>query len=349
MEYFELTTSSTSSNADFNAITFDSDVAVDSVTAVTDKEVAALARAEAKAKKNAQKEEEKQHKAAVRAQAKANKAAEKEAAKNERELIRVATFQRIAPLLKVGDALAKQHDGYVTQYVTNANADLYVLLKEIQAFAEQVLASADADAAIDQMREDLRWNHEIKTQANSPALNIIVRYVTRTNRKNACVYARVIRKAMADGITSAGLTEYIIEAKGIDNIREAVAKKDADIKDVKTDAKIWEYAESFLEAKVTKPMASFTLGYEHSNYMADTVRAGRFTYFACERVGNEYKVVDALWMDEQLEQKILDRVFAKLMSKTVFTQEDVDLRNKIEAKLGIKRDKQLVANAYTGN
>lgn len=350
---------------------FNMPVKVSSATAVTDKAAAkadkqaakvasdaakqaekdakAKQRAEAKAAKDAAQAATKAAKAADRAQAKADQAAAKVAAKDERERIRSATFQRVAPLIKVGDALAKQHDGYVTQYVTNANADLYALLTDIQAFAEKVLASADVDDVIKQMRENLRWDHEIKTQANSPALNIIVRYVTRTNRKNACVYARVIRKAMADGITSAELTKYIVAAKGIDNIREAVAKKDADIEDLKADAKIWQYAESFLEAKVTKPMASFTLGHEYSSYMADTVRAGRFTYFACERVGNEYKVVDALWMDKDLEQKILDRVFAKIASKTVFTQEDVDLRNAIEAKLGFKRVQPLVANAYTGN
>jgi hypothetical protein len=322
---------------------------ISSVTAVTDKKAEkAIKKAEREAKKTAA-DAVKAAKAEERAKAKADKDAATVSAKEERERIRAATFQRISPLLKVGDALAKQHDGYVTQYVTNANADLYVLLKEIQAFAEQVLASADADAAIKQMRENLRWDHEIKTQANSPALNIIVRYVTRTNRKNACVYARVIRKAMADGITSAELTEYIVKANGIDNIREAVAKKAPDIEDVKTKAGIWEYAESFLKAQVAKPMATFKLGYEHSAYMADTARGGRFHYFVCEFDQGEYKVVDVLLMDKDLEQQMLDRVFSNLMQQTILTQEDVDLRNAIEAKLGLKRTKPLVANACTGN
>lgn len=303
-------------------------VKVSSVTSVTDKEM------------------EKAAKAQQRAEA---KAAKKAAEKAEREKIRAATFQRIAPMLNAGDALATKHDGYVAQYVTNANADLYALLTDIHAFAETVLNSADCDAVIKQMRETLRWEHEIKTQANSPALNIIVRFITRTNRKNACVYARVIRKAMADGITSADLTQYIIKEKGIDNIREKVAKKEVDPVDVKTAETFWKYAESYLEAQVKKPMATFKLGYEHSAYMADTVRAGRFTYFVCEHVGNEYKVVDALLMDKELEQKILERVYCNLMEQTIFTQEDVDLRNAIESKLGLKRVKPLVANAYTGN
>jgi hypothetical protein len=326
---------------------------VSSVTAVTDKAAEKAAKkAEREAKKaaaDAVKAAEKAAKAEERAEAKAAKEAAKASAKEEREQIRSATFQRVAKYLNIGDALAKQHDGYITKYVKNADADLYALLTDIHAFAEKVLASDDLDDVIKQMREDLRWDHEIKTQANSPALNIIVRYVTRTNRKNACVYARVIRKAMADGITSAELTVYIVKANGIDNIREAVAKKAVEVADVKTNAGMWEYAESYLKAQVAKPMATFKLGHEHSAYMADTARGGRFNYFVCEFDQGEYKVVDALWMDKDLEQQVLDRVYANLMQQTIFTQEDVDLRNAIEAKLGLKRAKPLVANAYTGD
>jgi hypothetical protein len=319
---------------------------ISSVTTVTDKETEKAAK---KTADDAVKAAEKAAKAEKRAKAKAAKDAAKVSEKEACEQIRRATFQRIAPLLNMGEALAKQHDGYVTKYVKNADVDLYALLTDIHAFAEKVLSSADVDAVIKQMREDLRWDHEIKTQANSPALNIIVRYVTRTNRKNACVYARVIRKAMADGITSAELTEYIVKANGIDNIREAVSKKTPDVADVKTKAGIWEYAESYLEAQAAKPMATFKLGHEHSSYMADTARGGRFQYFVCEFDQGEYKVVDVIWMDKDLEQQMLNRVFANIMEQTILTQEDVDLRNAIEAKLGLKRPKPLVANAYKGD
>ena len=345
------TTTETGEGLDFGKLGIPTKIST--VTAVTDKEAEKAAKkAEREAKKaaaDAVKAADKAAKAEARANAKASKEAAKAAAKEEREQIRSATFQRVAKYLNIGDALAKQHDGYITKYVKNADADLYALLKDIHAFAEKVLASDALEDVIKQMREDLRWNHEIKTQANSPALNIIVRYVTRTNRKNACVYARVIRKAMADGITSAELTEYIVKANGIDNIREAVSKKAPDIEDVKTKAGIWEYAESFLKAQVAKPMATFKLGYEHSAYMADTARGGRFHYFVCEFDQGEYKVVDVLLMDKDLEQQMLDRVFSNLMQQTILTQEDVDLRNAIEAKLGLKRTKPLVANAYTGN
>ena len=333
MEYFELTAYESTEVADTG--TMDIDMPHTTVTAVTDMadeiDVKALASVEAKATKAAKQAVDKAAKAAARVEA---------------ERTRIATLQRIGSLLSAGEALAKQNDGYETQYVTNANADLYELLARIHAYAEEVQANSDVDAVVKQMREELLKKHKIKTQKDSPPLNIIVRFVTRTNRKNASVYARVIRKAIADGITSAGLVAYIVKAKGIDKIREAVVKKPIEITDVKNVEKFWKYAESYLEAQIIKPMASFELGTEHSSYMADTVRGGRFTYFVCDYVGGKYQVVDALMMDKALEQQLLERVYSNATNNKTRTKEEVAVLNKIEAELGLTRKAPLVANAY---
>jgi hypothetical protein len=333
MEYFELTAYESTEVADTG--TMDIDMPHTTVTAVTDMadeiDVKALASVEAKATKAAKQAVDKAAKAAARVEA---------------ERTRIATLQRIGSLLSAGEALAKQHDGYETQYVTNANADLYVLLARIHAYAEEVQANSDVDAVVKQMREELLKKHKIKTQKNSPQLNIIVRFITRTNRKNASVYARVIRKAIADGITSNDLVAYIVNAEGIDKIREAVIKKPIEITDVKKAETFWKYAASYLEAQIIKPMASFELGTEHSSYMVDTVRGGRFTYFVCDYVDGKYQVVDALMMDKALEQQLLERVYSNATNNKTRTKEEVALLNKIEAELGLTRKAPLVANAY---
>jgi hypothetical protein len=72
------------------------------------------------------------------------------------------------------------------------------------------------------MRKSLKDNYSIKTQANTTTTALVVKYVTRASRKTAHVYGKVLDIAIADGITSDGLVEYIKSKGGIDKVRKAV-------------------------------------------------------------------------------------------------------------------------------
>ncbi len=330
-----------------------------SVTGVTDKdgkqaakEAKAQQRVEEKAAKAAQKALDKAAKAVDRKAAKEAKAAEKAAWKAAKAAAEVAAHHAASSALSVGDQLAidaENFSKFEVQSEENKNSKLYQLLTDIHAFVEHVQAQPNVNDIIKAMRHKLSNSFDIKTQANSPALNVIVRYVTRTNRKNACVYARVLSVAQSNNISSADLTDYIRANNGIHNIRKSIEKKPVDPVNVKKQQSFWDYAQSYLEAKVAKPMATFKLGHEHNAYMCDTARGGKFSYFVCDYADGEYKVVDVLLMDKALEQQLLERVYSNIMDQTILTQEDVDLRNAIEAKLGMKRKIPLVANAYVGN
>lgn len=121
------------------------------------------------------------------------------------------------------DLLAERHASYVSEFVTRANSELYVILAEILKLHEQVEASKQRDKLIKQMRRLLKDNYNIKTQTNTKTTALVVKYVTRASRKTAHVYGKVLDIAIADGITSDDLVDYIKCKGGIDKVRKAVA------------------------------------------------------------------------------------------------------------------------------
>ncbi len=120
------------------------------------------------------------------------------------------------------DLLAQRHQDYVSEFVTRANSELYVILAEILKLHEMITTSAKQERLVKQMRRLLKDNYNIKTQTNTTTTALVVKYVTRASRKTAHVYGKVLDTAIADGITSDGLVEYIKSKGGIDKVRKAV-------------------------------------------------------------------------------------------------------------------------------
>lgn len=125
-------------------------------------------------------------------------------------------------IIAQADSLAERHATYVTDFVTRANTELYAILAEILKIHEQVEGSKQRDKLIKQMRERLKSSHNIKTQANTKTTALVTKYVTRASRKTAHVYSRVLEVAIANGIGSADLVEFIKQKGGIDKVRMAV-------------------------------------------------------------------------------------------------------------------------------
>ena len=124
------------------------------------------------------------------------------------------------------DLLAQRHEDYVSEFVTRANNELYCILAELLELHEKLVGSPNKDKLIKQMRQRLKEKYGLKTQANTKTTALVVKYVTRASRKTAHVYGRVLDVAIANGISSAGLIDYIKSNGGIDKVRVAVASKE---------------------------------------------------------------------------------------------------------------------------
>jgi hypothetical protein len=240
----ETTTSNTGS---FDIGSLGVPVQVSSVTAVTDKAAAkatkqaereaqklaadaikqaekiakAQMREDAKAAKEIQKAIEKAEKQAARAAAKEAKAAEKAAAQAAAEAQALAIEQAVKSALEKGGVLAKKYEEAESSKVDFKNSSrqvTYDLLVEILAYVEELDKRGDIGDVLTTMKTQLWKNWKIKTQENTSDLGVIVKYITRTKRKNAHMYARVLEEARKHKANSGNLLLYIEQRGGINKI-----------------------------------------------------------------------------------------------------------------------------------
>ncbi len=100
---------------------------------------------------------------------------------------------------------------------------VYKLLSDMLALTVEIQASPLCADIVKQMRNDLRSKYQIRTQSNSPVASIVVRYVSRTGRKMAHVYERVIQIAVDSEISAEKLPQFIRDNGGIESIRKKAA------------------------------------------------------------------------------------------------------------------------------
>ena len=217
----------------------------------------------------------------------------------------------IRAFITQGECLAIKHENYVAQYVTKANEDLYLLLGEILSFAETILATKNVRQIIKEMRSELTYTHKIKTQKNSTDLSIIVRFVTRTSRKNALIYSQVLAKAISLNIKSTELAQYIKTNGGINKIRDkSNSTITADQANKLAHLQTY-YANKLLEARAeASPYATFEIDKARTSELHDIARHGEYVYMVCKKNGlGKFTVIDAVAMDKDLEARILQRYF----------------------------------------
>ena len=223
----------------FGQQSFNATVSIPSVTAGTDKAVkkaereakkaltdAAVAaeksvkaeqRAIAKAEKAAQIAEAKLEKAAARQAAKDQKAADKVAEEAKANAIAAA----VSSVLRKGDVIAQKYEtfeGSKVDFTNSSRKVTYDLLVEVLVYVEELDKRADLTDVLDSMRLQLWKNWKIKTQENTSDLGVIVKYITRTKRKNAHMYARVLEEARKHKANSGNLLSYIDQRGGINKI-----------------------------------------------------------------------------------------------------------------------------------
>lgn len=255
---------------------------------------------------------------------------------------------QISLIISQAEVLAKQHEVFTDKYVTKANEELYVLLSEIMSVCIQVEASAISDNIINQMRKTLREEHNIKTQKNSRASSIVVRYVVRANRKTAHIYGRVIETAIQNNIQPANLPEFIRSNGGIDAIRKAAAVKETEHEIAELKKKLRKLTEMTLHAAANKPITTLNSNPAMHAELADNYRAQdvQFDYFVgvSGHGKSGYRIVALIPPSKQLEE------IALLQLNTVIT-DDLELRKKdaIEycTKMGVSADNIACSMKYS--
>ena len=243
----------------------------------------------------------------------------------------------IEQVLCEGNVLAEKQTDFNENYIIKANDVLYSLLADLMAFADMVMVSPYKHSILSKMREVLSKKYKIKTQRNSSDILILVKYVVRTNRKNAHVYARVLDLAYKSDVMPNELPDFIRENGGIDRIRESNVCIEASAKKKTRDEFSIKFIKALLNEKVASPITELSIPAEWRAQVHDSKGISDFFYPICANVLGGYKVVGVIPMDLDFEKQILERVFVDLNSKSAVS----DLE-----KTQIDRAKEIISPEY---
>ncbi len=196
-------------------------------------------------------------------------------------------------LIAQADDLALEHERFHTNYVIAGRMALYALLGKIYELVLKVESSSDCEFFVDQMRKSLKSKHSIRTQENSSTAAIVVRYVTRADRKTAHVYARAIEAAKASRVPALGFSDFVDDQGGVEKIRSNQAQsgktstqaRTTETRGVVKQPSVFNY----LRARSEFPKSSFTF---KSNLAGE--EEYEYSVFVCRKRQGRYLVLDQL-------------------------------------------------------
>lgn len=207
-------------------------------------------------------------------------------------------------LIGQADEIAAAHEHFTTHYVVGGRMALYSLLGQMLALINAFESAIDREDLLAKVKYRLRSEFGIKTQKNSSDISVLIRYMTRADRKTTHVYARTIEAAKANGITPAQLPAFIEGAGGVERIR-ALASTDhtrADIKDCAENR--MALTKEYLRCKSALPLASFEM-VESEKDLGSNEAA--YAYFIGTRTEDgRYQILSRLPATEEFEQLALN-------------------------------------------
>lgn len=127
------------------------------------------------------------------------------------------------------DALSVKRDAWEQGVFKAANEALYALLAEtLDVYNNKFLqGSKDDQRTLRQQLASRLKEMGIKTQKNSTALNMLVRFVFKSDRKRAHRYAYVLTAAVQENVSSANFAVFVRDAGGVEEVvRKMVVKEE---------------------------------------------------------------------------------------------------------------------------
>jgi len=230
-------------------------------------------------------------------------------------------------LISQAEELATEHDLFNDQYIITGRRKLYELLSKIMELAEQFEASPDREDLFFNLRYKLK-EANIKVQENTSDVALLVKYITRADRKTAHVYTRAIETAMACHYKAAELPAAIASAGGLEKMRLAgVDDEKVDQQQQLADERL-ELTRTYLQSRGHFPFAKFAAPKQFENIYNNNCE---FEYVVCTISNGQYNVVCKLPAEVELENYALKKLSDHLCK-------DIDLAREQIAKMRIKRD-----------
>jgi hypothetical protein len=227
-------------------------------------------------------------------------------------------------LVHQADDLAEEHEQFMNYIVTGRYA-LYELLGKIYALYKQLEAAPNKDNLLKDMRFKLAKTHRIRTQVNTSDLGLLVRYITRADRKTAHVYARAIEIAIKNEIGLDDFVGYIHNQGGIEHMRAFGVDSNLKRIEINNANEKLEITKQHLLALAEKPYAEIELNQNLNQFGQGCF----YDYFigVSTNSSKKYRIIGKINADKDFEFKVL-KSFADMIDL-----DDPDIKKKVLAQI----------------
>ena len=141
--------------------------------------------------------------------------------------------KEVAAIIQAANALASEHSTYVDQFITRGNQTLYAVLAKIYALAVQINHSDNKDSIIKSLRNAMSLQKKIKTQKNSSALTLLVRWVVGGSRQLAHTYSKALSAAYEDNVAADELVAYFVKQGGMKGSAKRNTEQKSEVSNVR--------------------------------------------------------------------------------------------------------------------
>lgn len=160
-------------------------------------------------------------------------------------------------IVATADKLVEQREQWQQNEYARSNARLYEILSCVLAMWQQVKDDRELRIeTVKQMKAALSAAG-VRVQMNTLALTLFVRYVFRTDRNRAMNYSRTLQAAMAAGIDSKDLADFIERSGGVEECKRQMSKSEAVLAKEQAIESAMTLVEEQLESSYSAPLATF--------------------------------------------------------------------------------------------
>jgi len=215
----------------------------------------------------------------------------------------------VISFVKESEELFKLGEKFELEVVQRGHQSLYELLASIYGLALRIEESAQKDKILDAIRKDMKDNHAIIIKSNSTSINVMVKYVIRTDKPAATRYAKVLDVARQENVSVVDLPAYITRRGGVSQAQEleavSLAKKAGDTSTKERTGLIREFFQ--LMGMTSKNNFQFSGEVNvHTEPKENETDSSSFCVFVAHHVtGDQYKMISANDMGKSWEDSMI--------------------------------------------
>ncbi len=160
-------------------------------------------------------------------------------------------------IVATADRLVEQREQWQQNEYARSNARLYEILSCVLAMWQQVKDDKELRIETVKQMKTALTAVGVRVQMNTLALTLFVRYVFRTDRNRAMNYSRTLQAALAAGVDSKDLADFIERSGGVEECKRQLSKSEAVLAKEQAIESAMTLVEEQLESSYSAPLATF--------------------------------------------------------------------------------------------